>query len=191
MIVEVRCVDDDHQRVGLTLALLTAEQDVEGYGLVGTHGLQAVGAWQVHHFNRPAVGQGQPARMAFDRHARIIADLLARAGQSVEQRALSGIGTAGDGDERKRVHRVGITLMAPACLRRIATVMRPTRIAIGSRPNGPRCSGSTMTPSSKPKCLRRQASPSSSDAQSTALTRALVPTCNRSRLIISGWKGAF
>ena len=34
----------------------------------------------------------------------IIADLLARAGQRVEQRALAGIGVADDGDERERVH---------------------------------------------------------------------------------------
>src|SRR5690348_2844205 len=98
--------------------------------------------------------------MAFDGDSGIIADLLPSAGQGVEQRALAGVGAAGDGDERERVHCwSGATRMAPACLRRIATVIRPTRIAIGSRPNGPKCSGSTVTPSSKPKLRSRQASP--------------------------------
>src|SRR5437868_10204316 len=130
--------------------------------------------------------------MAFDGDAWVVADFLTRPGQSVEQRALTGIGIAGDGDERERDHFLsGVTRTAPACLRRIATVIRPTRTAIGSRPNGPRCKGSTVTPSSKPNCRSRTASPSSSAAQSTVVTSAAVPIGRRSRLIASEWKGAF
>ena len=63
--------------------------------------------------------------MALDRDSRIIAHLLACAGQCIEQRALAGIGIAGDGDERERVHlAIGVTPIAPAYLRRIATVIR-------------------------------------------------------------------
>ena len=139
MVVEIGGVDHDHQRVGLALALLPAEQDVAGDRLIGACGIEAVGAGQVDHLDRAAVGERQPARMPLDRDPGIIADLLARAGQRIEQRALAGIGIAGDGNERERVHCLsGVTPIAPACLRRIATVMRPTRTAIGSRPNGPR-----------------------------------------------------
>ena len=156
---------------------LPAEQHVAGHRLVRAGRIEAVGAGKIDQLDRPAVGKRQPPGLPLDRDAGIIADLLARAGQRVEQRALAGIGIAGDGDERERVHCVsGMTRIAPACLRRIATVIRPTRIAIGSRPNGPRCSGSTVTPSSKPKCLSRQASPSSSAAQSIDATRAFVPS---------------
>ena len=111
MIVEVGRVDDDQQRVGLPLALLLAEQDVAGDRFVGAGRIEAVGAGQVDQLDRAAVGQRQPARMPLDRDAGIIADLLARAGQRVEQRALAGIGVAGDGDQRKRVHWLsGMTL---------------------------------------------------------------------------------
>ena len=106
VVVEVRCIDDDHQRVGLALALLLAEQDVARDRFVGAGRLEAVGAGQIDHLDRPAVGQRQPARMALDRHAGIIADFLAGAGQRVEQRALAGIGAAGDGDEREGIHRI-------------------------------------------------------------------------------------
>ena len=104
VVVEVGRVEDDHQRVGLALALLPAEQDVAGDRFVGARRIEAVGAGQVDHLDRAAVGQHQPARMPLDGDAGIIADLLARAGQRIEQRALAGIGIAGDGDERERVH---------------------------------------------------------------------------------------
>jgi hypothetical protein len=192
VIVEIRGVEHDHQRVRLALAGLLAQQHVSGHRFVRARRIEAVGARKIDQLDRPAVLERQTPRMPLDRHARIIADLLARAGERVEQRALAGIGAAGDGNERERVHCLrGMTRTAPACLRRIATVIRPTRTAIGSRPNGPRCSGSTATPSSKPKCLRRQPSASSSAAQSIDRTRALVPTLSWSRLVVSGWKGAF
>ncbi len=139
VVVEVRGVENDHQRIGLTLALLLAEQHVAGDRLVRAGGVEAIGAWEVDELDRPSVGQRQPPGMALDGHTGVVADLLARAGKRVEQRALAGIGAAGDGDERERVHcSSGVTRTAPACLRRIATVIRPTRIAIGSRPNGPK-----------------------------------------------------
>ena len=104
VVVEVRCVEDDDQRVGLALALLPAQQDVARDRFVGARRIEAVGAGEVDHFDRPAVGQRQAAGIPLDRDARIIADLLTRAGQRVEQRALAGIGVAGDGNERERVH---------------------------------------------------------------------------------------
>ena len=61
-------------------------------------------------------------------------------------------------------------------LGRIATVIRPTRTASGSRPNGPRWSGWTATPSSKPKWRSREASLSASTAQSIDEMRARAPS---------------
>src|SRR5215207_9384017 len=106
--------------------------------------------------------------MAFDRHPRIIAHLLPRPGERVEQGALAGIGVADHCDQRAMLHAAsGITRTARAWMRRIATVIRPTRTASGSRPNGPRWSGSTDTPASKPNWRNRLASLSASEPQST------------------------
>ena len=52
---------------------------------------------------RPSASTAGP--IPLDRHAGIIADLLARAGQRVEQGALAGIGAADHRDQRERVHR--------------------------------------------------------------------------------------
>ena len=57
MIVEVGGVEDDHQSVGLTLALLAAEQDVAGHRFVGARRVEAVGAGQVDQLDRAAVGE--------------------------------------------------------------------------------------------------------------------------------------
>ncbi len=46
--------------------------------------------------------------MALDGDAGIVADLLPGAGQRVEQRALAGIGVAGDRDQRERVHAASV-----------------------------------------------------------------------------------
>ena len=139
VIVEVGGIEDDHQRIGLALPFLPAEQHVAGHRLVGAGGIEAVRARKIDHLDGAAVAEHQPSGFPLDRHARIVADLLASAGERVEQGALAGIGIAGDGNERRGVHRPsGVTLIALACLRRIATVIRPTRTAIGSRPNGPK-----------------------------------------------------
>ena len=104
MIVEVRRVDDDHQRVRRPLALLLAEKDVAGDRLVGACRVEAVGSGQVDQLDGPPVGKRQPAGMALDGDARIVADLLASAGQRVEQGALAGIGAAGHRHQRKGGH---------------------------------------------------------------------------------------
>ncbi len=57
VVVEVRRVDDDDQRVGLPLALLLAEEHVARDRFVGARGIEAVGAGQVDQLDRTAVGQ--------------------------------------------------------------------------------------------------------------------------------------
>ena len=139
VIVEVGGVEHDQQSVGQPLALLLAEQNVAGHRFVEAGRIEPVGAGEIDQLERPPVGQREPAGMPLDRYARIIADLLAGAGQRVEQGALAGIGIADHRDQRNGSHAgISVTRIARAWERRMATVIRPTRTASGSRPNGPR-----------------------------------------------------
>ena len=54
-------------------------------------GLEAVGAGQVEHPQRAAIGGGAFALAPFDRDARVVSHLLAAAGQAVEQRGLAAV----------------------------------------------------------------------------------------------------
>jgi len=104
VIVEVRRVEDDQQRVGLPLTLLQAKQDDTGLRFVRADRIEAVRAWEVDDFDRSAIGEDETSGFPLDRDAGVVADLLASTGQRVEQRTLAGIGVAGDRDERERVH---------------------------------------------------------------------------------------
>ena len=73
MIVEVRGVEHDDQGVGLALAFLPAEQDIACDGFVGAGRIEAVGAGKIHHFDRPAISERQPARLPLNRYAGIVA----------------------------------------------------------------------------------------------------------------------
>ena len=185
MIVEIGRVDHHQQNIGQAFPRLLAEQDVAGDGFVGAGRVEPVGAGKIDQFGNGATWQGEPSDVALDRYARIVSDLLTGAGERVEQRRLAGIGVADDRDQRCGVHpredglaASGMTWTARAWARRIATVIRPTRTASGSAPNGPRWSGSTETPSSKPKWRRRLASLSPRRAQSIAVIRARSPIFN-------------
>ena len=68
--------------------------DLAGHFLVGAGGVERVAAGQVDQLDRLAARQDQPPRLALDGDARIVGDLLPRAGQRVEQRALARIGIA-------------------------------------------------------------------------------------------------
>ena len=70
VVVEVGRVEDDHQRVGLALARLLAEQNVASDRLVGARRIEAVGAGEIDQLDRPSVGERQPAGMPLDRDAR-------------------------------------------------------------------------------------------------------------------------
>jgi hypothetical protein len=109
VVVEVRCVDDDYECVRLALAFLAPEKHITRDRFIRTCRFEAVGARKVDHLDRTAIAERQTTRMSFNRDSWVIAHLLPSAGQRVEQRALAGIGTAGDGDERKGVHKIGWT----------------------------------------------------------------------------------
>ena len=60
--------------------------------------MQAVGAWQVEHRVTASGRRVEAAFLALDGDARVIGDLLAAAGEQVEQRGLAAIGVAHQGD---------------------------------------------------------------------------------------------
>ena len=168
MIVEIGGIDHHDQRVGQPLARLGAGQHVAGDLLVGGGGVEAVRAGQVNQLDRAPVVEREAPRMAFDRDAGIIADLLARAGQRVEQRTFAGVRIADQRDQRQRRHYPSDTVIVAATVRRSATVIRPMRQAIGPRPSDARWSTSTPTPSSNPNSRRRRASGTASRSQAIA-----------------------
>jgi hypothetical protein len=104
VIVEVRGIENNDERVWLPLAMLPTEQDIARHGFVGARRFEAIRTREVDELDGSSIGERQAARVALDSDARIISNLLARSRQRIEQSALAGIGTAGDGDERQRVH---------------------------------------------------------------------------------------
>ena len=183
MVVEIGRVEHEQHRVGQPFALLPAEDDVARDLLVRARRVEAVGAGQVDQLDRAAVVEREASRMALDRDSGIIADLLAGAGQHVEQGALAGIGVADHRDQGDGGHGVaGSTVIARAWARRIATIIRPILTASGSRPNGAACSASTATSSAKPRLRSLLASLWVSAAQSIPDTVAGVSNGSSSRL---------
>ena len=78
------------------------EQHIARDGFVERRRVQAVGARQIEDAQHAAVGRGAFAFAAFDRDARVVSDLLAAAGQAVEQRGLAAIGNADERDAQRR-----------------------------------------------------------------------------------------
>src|SRR5262249_57424625 len=108
----------------------------------------------------------QQARLALDRDARIVRDLLPAAGEGVEQCGLAAVRGSdqrempeillrGDGDGRGHSVLSAVARIAIASRRRNAMVAWLTRTAIGSRANAPSCRISTCAPSTKPSSSRR------------------------------------
>src|SRR3546814_21194194 len=77
------------------------------------------------------------ASLAFDGDARIVGDLLPRAGQRVEQARFAGVGIADvrDGGDRAghAAAAAGSTSIAAACRPRMLTCMRPIPRPSGAR----------------------------------------------------------
>ena len=97
--LQVRRVDHVDDHVGFFL-----DDEIPRDPLFLGVGRQAVGARQIHDVEfRVAAEAG--AFLLFDRHAGIVADVLAGAGQLVEQGGLAGIGIAGQGHDQGFLHR--------------------------------------------------------------------------------------
>jgi len=71
--------------------------------LLGGARRERVDARQVHQFNLHAV-EREAAGLAFDRHAGVVADMLAGSGQGVEDAGLAAVGVARQRDAKFRLH---------------------------------------------------------------------------------------
>jgi hypothetical protein len=99
---QVHGVDHADHEVRSGFAGHAAQQHVARDGLVQGGGIQRVGARQVEHAQRLAVGGLPLAFAAFDRDARVVSHLLAAAGEAVEQRGLAAVRHADQRDAQRR-----------------------------------------------------------------------------------------
>ena len=100
MIVEIGGIEHQNDGVGAAFALLQSHDDAARHFLVGAGRIEAVAARQVDQFRWPTIGKGEMSGFALNRHARIIGNLLTRAGKGIEQGAFAGIGVARKDNER-------------------------------------------------------------------------------------------
>src|SRR5690606_28563831 len=151
--------------------------------LVWTGRIESVASRQVDELDRFAGRQDHPPSLPLDRHTGVVGDLLPGAGQGVEQRALAGVGVTDERGGPQSAHS-SFTVIARACERRTATVIRPTVSAIGSRPaKMPRCAMTTWAPSSIPIARSRLASSGASRLQSIATISAARRGWRRSSVV--------
>jgi hypothetical protein len=145
MIVEIAGINDDHQSVGLSLPIQLPQHNIPRDRLIQTVGLKAIGTGQINQFNRPTIGEGRTTRFAFHGDAGIIANFLPSPRQRIKQCRFASIGIADESNEGRCLAHASVShIMASATFRRKATVIRPTRTAIGSRQNKmPLCKVST------------------------------------------------
>lgn len=108
VIVEIGGIDDHDQCVGPALARLRSHHDVARDLLVEAAGIEAISAGEVDQLDRAAIVEHQPTRMPLDGDAGIIAHLLPRAGQRVEQGTFAGIGIADERNQRCGVHQMAM-----------------------------------------------------------------------------------
>ena len=99
-------VDHAEDALGARRVLTQIEQDVAGDALVGGVTTDAVTAGQVEQLHLLAVLADELARLLLHGDAGIVGDLLAEAGQRVEERGLAAVGVADDG-VRFRAHLGG------------------------------------------------------------------------------------
>src|SRR5205807_2662560 len=154
-----------------------SQHDVPGYDLVEAAGAQRISPGKIDQPDRQAGRRYHHALLAFDSDPGIIRDLLAAAGQRVEEGGFAAVGIADKSNargQRQLAHpRSGATRIEAASRRRSATVASFTRTAIGSRPNKPSCSVWTRAPSTKPSSISRLSS-SAADSPSFSATTRIV-----------------
>jgi hypothetical protein len=169
----VEYADDE---VGWRLADIVAGTDVARDDFVGAGRVEAVRAGQVEHAHAAAGRRFEPAFLAFDGHARVVRDLLAAAGEAIEQRGLAAVRIADEGDVQRGCGGVHAdapsSTMRAASGRRSAKRVKPICTRIGSRPTGPVATTRTGSPATKPSSRRRRATASSGCASSTCPTTA-------------------
>jgi len=97
--LKIRGVHHDHDEIGRRNFRQPMEQHVARDLFVERLRAETVRARQVEHDHGRVLGRGQePAFLAFDGDARIIADLRAQSRQRVEERGLAAVRIAGEHD---------------------------------------------------------------------------------------------
>ena len=127
---QVGRVDDGDDRVGRRLAVAPALDHLERDLLVGRRRGQAVGAGQVDDRDRAAVLQPGQADLALDRHAGVVGDLLARAGEQVEEGGLAAVRVADQRDAPERRLVRGVQGVVTALASAAAAQPRPARASM-------------------------------------------------------------
>ena len=84
MQAQIGRVGDTDNQIGHALIRMAARHDIARDRLVRTCRGETVGAGQIEHAHAAARGRGVMAFLAFDRHASVVRDFLARAGQEIE-----------------------------------------------------------------------------------------------------------
>ena len=95
--LKVAGVGNAHDRIDRRDSLSPPQQQIDDHDFVARAGGQAVEAGQVDHF-QPSPGQAHLARLLFDGYARIIADVLMDSYQAAEERRLSRVRIADQGN---------------------------------------------------------------------------------------------
>ncbi len=98
--LEIGRVDDAHDTVGAWCIAAAAEQHIAQHRLVGRTRRQTVGAGQIDQAHPLSVLGEALAHLLFDRHARIVAHLLAQPGKRVEKRGFPAVRVADKGENR-------------------------------------------------------------------------------------------
>jgi hypothetical protein len=99
VLTEIRGVGNADDCVGFRFAVATAEQHVGGHLFVGRRGLEAIEAGQIENADAFAGWRDRDAFLALDCHARVVRDLLAAAGEQVEERGLAAVRIADQRDQ--------------------------------------------------------------------------------------------
>src|ERR1700759_1564732 len=86
---------------------MPAQDDIAGNGLVEASGLEAVSAREVDDAEKSSrAGADQPAFLALHSHAGIVRNLLATAGQTVEEGCLTAVRHPDQRQGRTRIGRL-------------------------------------------------------------------------------------
>ena len=98
---EVRAVDDAEHDVDRPNVGLPLQEHLDGHHFVARSGRKAIESRQIDHFEPPP-RMLHPAGLLFDRHARIVADMLMDSDQRAEERRFARVRIADQGNRQRR-----------------------------------------------------------------------------------------
>jgi hypothetical protein len=133
VLLEVRCVEDDDQHLGLRLAGKLAEHDLAGHFLVGARRVERVAAGQVDQLDRLARRQHHAPGLPLDSDAGVVGNLLTCAVSALNSALLPELGLPTSAAVRRRVTAPRPSSRGRGCGDRHGHCARSSS-AIGSRP---------------------------------------------------------